>query len=167
MAPNLPRSVGFLPVFFPPERGLGHGPVHGQPPPIEPLQLVVLQQALLPELGEDASLHPLLEAAVGGALGADAGRRQRAPLAAGAQREEDGIHGLAISDAWVVAAEGVGLAGRQQRLDAPPQGVGDAPAVIDHGRRGVRLPSLSFGHGRGPYNGNYTAAVVGTPPLLG
>src|SRR5215469_2783671 len=74
LAPSLPRSVGFLPVFFPPEGRLGHAPVHRQPPPVQPLQRVVLLQAVLPKLLEDAGLDPLLEAAVGGTLGANTGR---------------------------------------------------------------------------------------------
>src|SRR6516225_6203775 len=94
LAPNLPRSVGFLPVFFPPERGLGHRPVHRQPRPVEPLQLVVFLQAGGPQAEEDAGQSPLLKAAVGRTLGADTGGRQRAPRAAGAQDEEDGVHGL-------------------------------------------------------------------------
>src|SRR5215831_19702266 len=77
LAPFLPRSVGLLPVFFPPEGRLGHAPVHRQPLPVQPLQRVVLLQPVLPELLEDAGLGPLLEAAVGRALGAAAGGRQR------------------------------------------------------------------------------------------
>src|SRR5512147_2344080 len=73
LTPSLPRSVGFLPVFFPPERGLGHGPVHRLPPPSDPLQPVVLGQAELPEPGEHPGLGPLLEPAVGRGVGADAG----------------------------------------------------------------------------------------------
>src|SRR5947209_20418412 len=84
LAPSLPRSVGFFPVFFPPERGLGHAPVHRQPLPVQPPQLVVLLQPVLPEFLEDAGLDPFLEAAVGRTLGTDAGGRERAPLAAGA-----------------------------------------------------------------------------------
>src|SRR5262245_24783496 len=85
LAPRLPRSVGFLPVFFPPERGLGHGPVQRQPAPVQALQPVVFLQPGRPELLEDAGRDPLLEAAVGRALGTDAGRLQGSPLAAGAE----------------------------------------------------------------------------------
>ena len=42
LVPPLARSVGFGPVFFPPERGFGHGPVHALPTPIDALQIVVL-----------------------------------------------------------------------------------------------------------------------------
>src|SRR5262245_20148460 len=64
LTPLLARSVGFLPVFFPPEGCLGHAPVHTQPIPIEPLQAVVFEQARLPQRQEDAVPDPLLEAVV-------------------------------------------------------------------------------------------------------
>src|SRR5262245_39988025 len=81
LTPRLPRSVGFLPVFFPPEGGLGHAPVHAQPGPVDPPQLVVLQQPGLPEPQEHASGDPLLEPVVGRGPRADAGGVQRLPLA--------------------------------------------------------------------------------------
>src|SRR5437763_12276551 len=82
LAPRLPRSVGFLPVFFPPQRRLGHAPVHRQPRPVDPRPVVVGQQARLPQPPEEAGPHPLLEAVVGGRAGAEAGGVQRLPLAA-------------------------------------------------------------------------------------
>src|SRR5438270_9385519 len=82
LAPSLPRSVGFLPTFFPPERGFRHRPVHRQPVPIDPLQRVVFLQADSPQPEEDTGLGPFLEAAVGRTLRADAGGAQGAPLAA-------------------------------------------------------------------------------------
>src|SRR6516164_9743477 len=92
LAPLLPRSVGFLPVFSPPEGRLGHAPVHAQPAPVDALQVVVGHQARLPQGLEDAILDPALEAVVGGGAGAEAGGVQRLPLAAGAEHEEDGFH---------------------------------------------------------------------------
>src|SRR5262245_48328565 len=83
LTPFLPRSVGFLPVFFPPEGRLGHAPVHRQPGPVDPLEEVVLQQAGLPEFQEDAGLDPLLEAVVGRGAGAELGGVQRLPRHAG------------------------------------------------------------------------------------
>src|SRR6266853_6019026 len=62
--PFLARSVGFLPVFFPPEGRLGHAPVHTQPVPVDPLPVVVGHQAVLPQRQKDAGLDPLLEAVV-------------------------------------------------------------------------------------------------------
>src|SRR5690348_5654193 len=53
LTPFLARSVGFLPVFFPPEGRLGHAPVHAQPRPVDPLELVVGQQARFPHRSEE------------------------------------------------------------------------------------------------------------------
>src|SRR4051812_16433441 len=85
LAPFLARSVGFLPVFFPPEGSLGHAPVHAQPLPVDALAAVVFQQPALPQGQEDAVGDPLLEAVVRGGAGAELGGVQRLPLAAGAQ----------------------------------------------------------------------------------
>src|SRR5215472_19056602 len=65
LTPFLARSVGFLPVFFPPQGRLGHAPVHRQPGPVDALQAVILQQAGLPHLEEGARADILLEAVVG------------------------------------------------------------------------------------------------------
>src|SRR5215203_4755003 len=62
--PSLPRSVGFLPVFFPTQRRFGHRPVHTLPLPVDPLQLVVLGQSEFPQLLEHAQFNPLLEVVV-------------------------------------------------------------------------------------------------------
>jgi hypothetical protein len=131
LTPSLPRSVGFLPVFFPPERGLGHRPVGGQPLPVDPLAEVVLQQAGLPQLEEHAGPHPLLEAVVGGGALADPGRVQGLPLAARAQDEEDPVHAGPVGDAGPAAAEAVGVhPGRQEHLQVAPERVRDPPAVV-------------------------------------
>src|SRR5437588_11409082 len=66
LAPRLPRSVGFLPVFSPPERRLGRAAVHRQPGPVDPLPAVVGQQPVLPQRPEDALPLPALEAVVRG-----------------------------------------------------------------------------------------------------
>src|SRR3954453_2176453 len=83
LAPRLPRSVGFLPVFFPPEGRLGHAPVHAQPGPVDAHEFVVGHQAGLPQRLEDAGLDPLLEAVMGRGSGAEAGGVQGLPLATG------------------------------------------------------------------------------------
>jgi hypothetical protein len=132
LTPLLARSVGFLPVFFPPEGRLGHAPVHRQPGPVDALQAVVLQQAGLPHLEEDALADVLLEAVVGGRAGAEAGGAQRLPLAAGTEDEEDGVHADAVGGARLAAAEGVGVdVGGDAHLDLGPEVVGDAPVVGD------------------------------------
>ncbi len=84
LLPFLARSVGFLPVFFPPEGCLGHAPVHRQPGPVDPFPVVVGHQAVLPELLEDAGLDPFLEAVVSRGRGAKLGGPQSFPLTAGA-----------------------------------------------------------------------------------
>src|SRR5437867_3041462 len=73
LTPRLARSVGFLPVFFPPERRLGHTAVQRQPRPVDALPFVVGQQAVLPQGLEDPLLDPELEAVVGGGPRAEAG----------------------------------------------------------------------------------------------
>src|SRR5437764_10936198 len=87
LTPNLARSVGFLPVFFPPEGCLGHTPVQTQPRPVDPFPVVVGRQTCLPHLLEDAGRDPFLEAVMGGRTRAEAGGVQRLPLATGAQHE--------------------------------------------------------------------------------
>src|SRR5437763_9586818 len=83
LTPCLARSVGFLPVFFPPEGCLGLAPVHRQPGPIDALPVVVGHQAGLPQRQKDALLHPALEAVVGRRARAEAGGLQGLPLATG------------------------------------------------------------------------------------
>src|SRR5215211_1316961 len=83
--PLLARSVGLGPVFPPTQGGLGHRPIQRLPRPLDPFQGVVFFQAQRPQLLKHAGFGPLLEAAMGGTAGADAGGVQRVPLAAGAQ----------------------------------------------------------------------------------
>ena len=64
---------------------------------------------------------------MGGTTGAEARLRQRMPLAAGAAHTEDGIHGLSLIDAGPMAAQRVGLAWREQGLEAIPPFVGETP----------------------------------------
>src|SRR5262245_46503826 len=109
LTPRLPRSVGFLPVFFPPEGCLGHAPVHRQPGPVDPLQLVVRQQPGLPEPQEHAGGDPLLEPVVGRGPRADAGGVQGLPLAPGPQPEEDGVGARPVGLARPPASEPVGV----------------------------------------------------------
>jgi hypothetical protein len=132
LTPFLARSVGFLPVFFPPEGRLGHAAVHTQPGPVDPLPLVVGQQARLPQLLEDAGLDPFLKAVVGGGTGAKAGGVEGLPLAAGTEDEEDGFHADAVGGARPAAAEAVRVfVFGEQQGDAFPQVVRDVPLIHD------------------------------------
>src|SRR3954469_14790665 len=64
LTPSLPRSVGFLPVFFPAQRRFGHRPVHTLPLPVDSFQVVVFNQGELPQLLEHTSFHPRLKIGV-------------------------------------------------------------------------------------------------------
>jgi hypothetical protein len=130
LTPFLARSVGFLPVFFPPEGRLGHAAVHAQPGPVDAFPVVVGQQARLPHLLEDTRRDPLLEAIVGGGTRAKASSVEGLPLAAGAEDEEDGVHAHAVGSTRPAAAEAMGVLvfGKQQG-DALPQVVWDMPLV--------------------------------------
>src|SRR4029077_6529712 len=91
LTPFLARSVGFLPVFFPPERRFGHAPVHAQPGPVDSFPVVVGQQARHPHLLEDTGRDPFLEAIVCCRTRAKAGGVQRLPLPAWRENEGTGL----------------------------------------------------------------------------
>jgi hypothetical protein len=132
LTPCLARSVGFFPVFFPPEGCLGHAPVHAQPFPVDALQVVVVQQAELPHLEEDALPDPQLEAVVGGGTGAEFGGVQCLPLAAGAQDVEDGIQTDAIRSRGPAAAETMGVDSLGDAdVQLLPEIIGDTPVLGD------------------------------------
>jgi hypothetical protein len=148
LTPFLARSVGFLPVFFPPEGCFGHAPVHAQPGPIDPLQTVVFQQSGLPHLEEDPVLNPLLKAVMGGGPRTEKGGIERFPGAASAEHEEDGVHAHPIRRAGLAAAEAVRIHMlREQPVDLGPQVVGDAPSLgafqVHFVHRIVPLPRVS------------------------
>ena len=130
MTPCFARSVGFLPVFFPPEGCFGHAPVHAHPRPVESLPVVVGEQTAFPHFQKDAGLYPLLETVVGGGTGAKAGGIQSFPLAAGAEDEKDGLHANPVGRSRLPAAEavGIGMFG-DQNSNAFPQVIGDGPLI--------------------------------------
>jgi hypothetical protein len=130
LVPFLARSVGFLPVFFPPEGCLGHAPVHAQPLPVDTLQAGVFQQPRLPQRREDPRSDPLLKAVMRRGPRAELGGVQRFPLATGAQHEQDGIHADPVGRAWPSTAEAMGIdVAGQVHLNFTPQGVRDTPVV--------------------------------------
>jgi hypothetical protein len=133
LTPFLARSVGFLPVFFPPEGCLGHAPVHTQPLPVDPLDAVVVEQTGLPPLGKDARLDPFLKAVVSGGSGTELGGVQGFPLAAGAEDEEDGIGTDAVGGARPTATERMGIdVGGDGDFQDFPEVIGNAPIVGDN-----------------------------------
>src|SRR4051812_41431078 len=92
LVPIFPRSVGFLPTFFPPEPGLPQLRVGTLPLPIHGTQLVALGDEDGPDLFHDPSGAPALKPVVDGALGAELAG-ELFPLAAGAHPEEDPVEG--------------------------------------------------------------------------
>jgi hypothetical protein len=130
LTPFLARSVGFFPVFFPPEGRLGHAPVHAQPGPIDPFVIIVGRQARLPHVPEDASLDPFLEAIVSRGPRTELGGIQRLPLAAGTQDIQDGLHADPVVLARATAAERMSVHPfRQQLRDLLPQLIRNAPLL--------------------------------------
>jgi hypothetical protein len=122
--------VGFLPVFFPPEGGLGHAPVHAQPGPVDAVQAVVVEQALIPPFEEDAGFDPLLEAVVGGGAGTELGGIEGLPLTARAEDKEDGLGTNAVGGTGSSSTVGMGVdMCREEQLQDFPKFIGDTPLV--------------------------------------
>src|SRR4051794_8126589 len=140
LVPFLPRSVGFLPVFSPPEAGLAQHRVGRLPLPVHPAEFVALGDQHRPDLLEDAALDPALEPVVDGALGAEP-LGQLVPLAAAAHPEDDRVEHLSpVGDMASGRLPGPEL--HQDGLDPPPEFVGDLPD------RSQRLASeLTTSHG--------------------
>ena len=90
LTPSLPRSVGFLPVFFPAQRCLGHGSVQCLPTPADPASRVIRLQTFFPEAMKYPALAPFLKVPMNGAWRAEL-RRQCLPLAARTQQIEDSV----------------------------------------------------------------------------
>src|SRR5919204_4294197 len=123
------RSVsGIRPRLLAAQRRLPDQTVAGQPLPLDPLQLVVGEQPLPPELLEHPRLRPLLKTPVRRARGADPGRAQRVPLHPRAQHEQNRVHRVPVWHARVVTPERMRRTRRQQRLHPPPCRVGEPPA---------------------------------------
>ena len=121
--PNLPRSVGFFPVFFPAQRRFGHRPVHALPLPVDAFQLVVFGQGELPQLLEHAPFHPLLEIGVNRAAGAEL-LGHRLPLAAGGQHIQNAGHHVSHRQSRA-AALATRLVNREHQIDPFPQSIGN------------------------------------------
>jgi hypothetical protein len=144
--PILARSVGFLPVFFPPEGGLGHAPVEALPLPVDADPVVVLVQGDLPQGAEHAPLLPPLEVPVQAAPGPELGRGGL-PVAAGPQDVEDAVEHPAVRQPGPAALGGPPDPG-EERLDPLPQGVRDTE-VLDHRR--ARCGHIDLPTGEGHY----------------
>src|SRR5512135_2657135 len=142
LVPFFPRSVGFLPVFFPPEAGLAQHRVGRLPLPLHAAEFVTLGDQHRPDPGEDTPLNPPLEPLVDGTLGAEP-LGQLAPLAAAAHPEDDPIEHLPpVGDLAPGGFLGPELP--QDRLDLLPELVRDLPDCSQ--RRASRFPGPFAGH---------------------
>jgi hypothetical protein len=132
LAPLLARSVGFLPVFFPPKGRFGHAPIHAQPTPVDALYTVILQEACAPHFIEDPLFDPLLKTVVSRRTRTKPGRIQGFPLATRSQNKENRIHADAVGCTRTPAAKAVRVHMlRQQPFDFCPEIVRDPPVVRD------------------------------------
>ncbi len=93
-------------------------------------ELVVLQKTLPPEFLEHPGLGPFPEAAVAGAARTDSRGIQRVPLTAGAQHEQNAVHGIPVRNPRIVASQGMRFALGKPFLHLVPQLVRDTPAII-------------------------------------
>ena len=142
LTPRLPRSVGFGPVFFPPERCFRHRAIHAQPVPINPVQFSELLYPSVPELQKDLCLHPLLKAVVGGGLGTEVGMVQGCPLPPGTEDENDGVGTAAVGDARAAATKAMRIHPHgDERLEDRPEFIRDTKpgggAVVGRSRPGA------------------------------
>jgi hypothetical protein len=112
------------------------------------MEFIVGEQPVDPELLKHSGFHPLLKAPMGRRMIADARSVQSAPLAAGAQHEEDAIHRVAIRHTRIVAAKRMGFPRWQELLHLYPKLIRDTPAVVfDHKSHALSLkPSAHEKH---------------------
>src|SRR5947209_7315995 len=144
LVPSLPRSVGFLPVFFPPEPGLAQPSIRALPLPIHRTQLVALRDEGRPDPFHDTAGAPALEPIVDRALGAELAG-ELLPLAAGAHPEDDPVEG-GTPVGGPPAGRLLGPEFPEDGEDLLPQGVRDLPDRLQW--FGLRFPpGLAFGLG--------------------
>jgi hypothetical protein len=144
-------AVGrMLADLFPPERGFGHRPVHGQLFPVNPLPGVVCRQTLPLQGQEGAGGRPLLKAPVHRTTRTEAHILQCVPLAHGAEDKEDGIHGPASIDTRPVAPERVRLPWREPWVAGCPQFIG-YPPITPNVLQIITQGSGSYGRGIFPH----------------
>src|SRR3954447_11513323 len=125
LVPFWPRSVGFLPVFFPPEPGLAQHRIRRLPLPLHAAEFVTLGGQDRPDPLHDPRIGPTLKPVVDGALGPES-LGQLVPLAAAAHPEDDRVeHRSPIGD--LPSGRLLGPELRENGLDPLPQLIGDFP----------------------------------------
>src|SRR5215475_11406234 len=125
LVPFLPRSVGFLPTFFPPKPGLAQSSVGTLPLPMHGPQFGALLHQQGPDLSKDAALAPALEPAVDGAVIAEL-LGKLVPLAAAAHTKEDAVERPPPVRAFAAGGLGWSIV-QEDGFNTLPQFIGDFP----------------------------------------
>ncbi len=154
LTPDLPRSVGLGPVFFPTQGRFGQRSVHGEPVPVNPAEFIKAPDSCLPALEKDPCFYPHLKPIVRRRMGTQLGLIQRLPLAASAQDVEDGVGTGAIGHARPSSTKAMGIdVDREERLKYGPEVIRDAKSsgrtVIG---RALSLTLLGFLFAHTPYS---------------
>src|SRR5215472_8614767 len=137
LVPGLPRSVGFLPTFFPPEPGLAHAAIGTLPVPVDLAEFLALLGEDGPNFLHHAVAAPTLEPTVNGAIGTEL-LRQAVPLTAAAKAGDDTVEHLPPI-LGRLSALGAGLPILSQNgFDACPEFIADFP----DGRKRLGLKTL-------------------------
>jgi hypothetical protein len=129
LVPPLARSVGFGPVFFPPERGFGHRSVHALPTPVDAFQVIVFEQRHRPKTLKNPALDEHLKIAMQRAARSEL-RRDGFPLTAGSHYIEDTVENgspFKSGPASLLAFAKLG----QKEFHSLNQGIGQAKLGID------------------------------------
>src|SRR5262249_474930 len=126
LVPGLPRSVGFLPTFFPPEAGLAQPAVGALPPPVDLAQFLALGGQGGPDAFHHAVAAPALEPAVDGGVVAEL-PGQVVPLAAAPQTVDDAVEHSPPVPGRAAALGAVSPVLLEDGLDAGPEVVADLP----------------------------------------
>jgi hypothetical protein len=130
------------PGFFPHLTGrMAHRSIHREPVPIDPAEFLKLLDACLPQLEEDARIHPLLKAIVRRRMRTQLRLIEGLPLASGAQDREDRVGTVSIGHARSSTSKAMRVhMQRQQRLQYCPQLIGNPESC----RRTIIRRSLPF-----------------------
>src|SRR5713101_9407064 len=123
--PFFPRSVGFLPTFFPPEAGLAELSIRRLPVPLDTAEFIAFGDQYLPDALHHAPCAPALEPVMHRAFRAELAW-QLVPLAPAAHAENNSVEGAPPIGMFAPG----GLAwpkGTQDRKDSLPQFIGNLP----------------------------------------
>ena len=128
--PLLALSVGFGPVFGPPNGALVIAPSAASNAQSMPTSSSYSSSPWRQISWNTPACSPLLKAPMRRTRRTDPRRVQRVPLHPGAQHQQDRVHRVAIRHPRVVATQRVKRRSRQQRLDPLPQPVRHPPTII-------------------------------------